>query len=121
MVCAGSQTRHRTRKPVDLIEGPNKVFEGRSTKGPQLLLHQWRPQGRPISWFLGLCEVAIAPGCQRPPSNFSGSFACKGQGVGTDTWSVATRCPHFGLWTIVVSALILLLSPCSQEPIQQVR
>lgn len=28
------------RKPVDLIEGPNKVFEGSSTKGPQLPVHQ---------------------------------------------------------------------------------
>lgn len=50
----------------------------------------WKP------WFSGLCEVDITPGCQRPPSNFSGSFACKGQGVGTDTWFVATQCPHFG-------------------------
>lgn len=40
MVCTRSHTHHRTRKPVDLIEGPNKVFKGRSTKGPQLRLHQ---------------------------------------------------------------------------------
>lgn len=50
--------------------------------------------------ILGLCEVAMAPGCQRPPSNFSGSFvlqSLEGQGDGTDTWFVATQCPHFGL------------------------
>lgn len=96
--CAlGATLQHRTRKPVDLIEGPNKVFKGRSTKGPQLHVHQWRPQGRWHSMIFGLCEGAIAPGCQRPPSNFSGSFACRGQGDGTDTWFVATPCPHFGL------------------------
>lgn len=76
MVCTRGNNQHRTRKPVDLIEGPNKVFKGRSTKGPQLHIHQWRPQGRWHSMILGLCEGAIAPGCQRLPSNFSGSFAC---------------------------------------------
>lgn len=74
MVCTRRHNQHRTRKPVDLIEGPNKVFEGRSTKGPQLYVHQWRPQDGWLSMILGLCEVAMAPGCQRPPSNFSGSF-----------------------------------------------
>lgn len=46
MVCTRGHTHHRTRKPVDLIEGPNKVLKGRSTKGPQLHVHQWRPQER---------------------------------------------------------------------------
>lgn len=79
MVYTRNQIQHRTRKPVDLVESPNKVFEGRSTKGPHLLLHQWRPRGRQCSMFFGL----MRPGCQRPPSNFSGSFACKSQAGGT--------------------------------------
>lgn len=72
--------RENPRKPVDLIEGPNKVFKGRSTKGPQPHVHQWKSQERCPSMILGLCEVAIAPGCQRPPSNFSGSFALQRPG-----------------------------------------
>lgn len=77
-------------------------------------------KGRWHSMILGLCEGAIAPGCQRPPSNFSGSFALQRPQRPGRRNRYLVRCdamPTFRPLNNHRVSLILLLSPGSQEPI----
>lgn len=71
--------------------------------------------------ILGLCEVAIAPGCQRPPSNFSGSSALQRPGRRNRYLVCCDAMPTFRPLNNHRVSLILLLSRRSQEPILLVR
>ena len=102
--CTGGHTQHRTTKPVDLIEGPNKVFEVVFEVAAQRV-HSCTStnsvlRGADFPCFWAYVRSLWSRGANVLHPTSQGPSCRKGQrgqGDGTDTWLVATQCPHFGL------------------------